>query len=68
MVEEIIDVIECFKIKETGKVHCYVEESFHLSVLRASKTMAAIYGYKEVSFNELPRSVKEAINRLEAKG
>jgi len=60
------DILECFRVRESGNVYCYaVDENYRLVVVKASKN--TIYDY-ETSFNDLPESVKEAINRLEAEG
>ena len=57
------DVLECFRVRESGNIYCYVvDENYGLAVVKPS--LPVNYDY-EVSFNDLPESVKECIKKIE---
>jgi len=46
-------VVECFRVKETGKVYCYIVENNELYIEEVK--------FYETTINELPESVKKVI-------
>ena len=60
-----MSVLECFKIRETGEVYCFVDEIVEgagfLAIAKADPNTP--YDYEE-SWNDLPKSVKQAIQQI----
>ena len=50
---KICHVVECFRVKETGKVYCYIVENNKLYIEEVK--------FYETTMNELPESVKKVI-------
>ncbi len=52
------DVIECFRVRETGRVYC-------LAVDSEGRVYIARVDFGEDSWDELPESIQKAIEELE---